>query len=413
MTVHEKEQAVRLRDIQICRWKYGALAPACLMVDDLANVWIKTKNGPEPQPGDDWGHFKRRPYSSLWWLENRVLKGFDHTRVTFFVSIARAPETINHSCQCHFGSIDEDDATREFFLSIHDSPRYELAYHGYTHGVSGTESKPFVQEWRSFCSLEEAIEKTNRGREIFNAVTGVYPRGGKYCGYQSNEFSDESIEKCGFDWWCRYDTRSLIRNGGEKSELFKISSFGIKPVIDLPTTLYGHILTPVPPDTRGALWCFDVVNKYLVCPFMVRSQINYLVKNGLPILIQEHSARSRTNGLLQTPNIVDDTIGLRLILNYLSSFNLWHATCSEISDYHRLREMVAVRIVDSCDAFLLEGVQDNCDIEISIKLHTNGTPPESIYLETPNGKTQSQVAIDGNTMATFVPVNGLYKLVAE
>ncbi len=58
------------------------------------------------------------------------------------------------------------------------------------------------------------------------------PLGGKYCGYTSNEFSDSSIDKTDFLWWCRYWNRGIEE--GERSYKFlerdknSLSNYDIK-----------------------------------------------------------------------------------------------------------------------------------------------------------------------------------------
>ena len=95
---------------------------------------------------------------------------------------------------------------------MHREPKFEIAYHGTTHGKAGESAQRFQQEWELFHSVPEAEETINYGKEIYKEVFGDYPRGGKYCGYVSNQYSDESIDRTGFLWWCRYWNRGLVSN---------------------------------------------------------------------------------------------------------------------------------------------------------------------------------------------------------
>ena len=57
--------------------------------------------------------------------------------------------------------------------------------------MPGKAAKDFIQEWKSYKSLDEALATINGGKEIYKDDIGVFPDGGKYCGYISNEFSDD------------------------------------------------------------------------------------------------------------------------------------------------------------------------------------------------------------------------------
>ena len=56
------------------------------------------------------------------------------------------------------------------------------------------------------------------------------------------------------------------------------------------------------------------------------------------IAVAEHIAPLRPDGLIQTPNIVDDMGELRRLFAYLSEKDVWHATGSEIASYVIARE---------------------------------------------------------------------------
>lgn len=343
----------------------------------------------------------------MWWLENRVLKDFDKVHVTFFVPIDRVAETVERQCDGHFGSIAENESIAGFFRSVHNTPRYELAYHGLTHGVSAAPGRPFLQEWESFASLDEAVAVTNRGREVFRQVTGEYPRGGKYCGYRRKEFSDASIDRCGFMWWCRYDTRGDTSVGAEQPDRFDVSYFGAQPVVDLPTTVHGDAVS-LPSERRwGVGWWRSVLGNGRRRR-RLRRHLDFLLAHGLPILIQEHSAASRSNGRKQTPNIVDDTRSLRWILRQLERGNVWHATCSEIAAYARVRDAVQVRTVEGGTAIELAGVPVVSNTEVTLRFDCAATG--ALRLEGPTGRSSPVKVRDGHAVVNLVPANGPHRV---
>jgi hypothetical protein len=88
--------------------------------------------------------------------------------------------------------------------------------------------------------------------------------------------------------------------------------FGSDFVVDLPSTVHGQ------------LWD--------------RMQVDRLLANGQVIGIEEHIASIRPDGLIQTPNVIDDIVELRRLYRYLRSKNVWHANCSDIAAYVVARE---------------------------------------------------------------------------
>lgn len=86
-------------------------------------------------------------------------------------------------------------------------------------------------------------------------MVGEFPKGGKYCGYRSNSFSDESIDKSGFLWWCRYWQPGAVEihlsnpyeTGVDQDPLtaYLPKFFGDNNVVDIPSTLnsaqYGSL----------------------------------------------------------------------------------------------------------------------------------------------------------------------------
>ena len=350
--------------LEICKWKHDADAPVLLMVDDLANVWVDSNRDGRVDPGEDWGYARDEPHSSFRYLTERVLRDFPAVKVTFFTPVGiRASLVADSPLPRIARPIDADAASSAFFRMIHQSPRFELAYHGTTHGRSGGDARHFQQEWLTYPDLAAAEAAIARGKQIFRAVCGSDPAGGKYCGYRSNRFSDASIDHSGFLWWCRYWNRGAVseRNcaggGPDRDPLtaFDIKYFGNRPVIDIPSTLSGGLFTYREPAAgswrsrlKSAWWDLFVWRGF--------RQIDALLRHRLVISIQEHIAPAREDGRRQQPNIFDDTAGLRLIFGYLRRKNVWYCTGTELAEYVWLRDRVtatrtgpgAFRLV--CDA---------------------------------------------------------------
>jgi hypothetical protein len=320
------------------------------MIDDLANTWVDTNRNGVLDLGEDWGYFKDRDNSSFRYLTERILQHFPHLKVTFFVPVGvRAGMIKNALIRTVSKCINADKESKRFFKQIHDHPNYELAYHGTTHGIVGPHAADFIQEWETFQSVDEALSQMGKGVDIYYDAIGQKPRGGKYCGYKGNEYSDDSIDLAGFSWWCRYWNRGHGR-GGDKTIAgpdedpfmnYDIKRFGESAVIDIPSTLDGGLL-------RGASQ-----NNYPVAKTMKRflkkslvrwklREIDFLLEHKLVISIQEHIAPSRDDGKRQSPNIFDDTDSLLGIFEYLRGKNVWYCTGSELADYVNVRDYLSI-----------------------------------------------------------------------
>lgn len=332
---------------EICRWYGGAVAPVVLMIDDFCNVWVDTNGNGLIDPGEDWGYAGREQGSSLVFLEEKLLKDFPGVKVTFFVPVGiRAGVVESPAIPFISEMINSDTETKMFFRSVGDDPRYETAYHGTTHGQPGKDTRDFIQEWETYDNLEQAKKAIFAGKEIFKEVFGEYPAGGKYCGYVSNRFSDDSIEQSGFMWWCRYSNVGLHQNknctigGKDINPLtnFDVKYFGAVKVVDIPTTLYGSlfssVLNPGAYNLKGIL-------KRILKPLLIRKKLkklDFLLENHLVVCIQEHIAPARVDGRRQMPNIYDDLDSLRMIMQHLRRRQVWYCTCSELARYVTVRD---------------------------------------------------------------------------
>ena len=317
------------------RWKHNARSPVLFFIDDLTNRWIDIDNDGIVKAQGDYGFQGFSSNGSFAHLKEHVLCANPKIKTTFFcVAGPMSPmttemEDINHSFQ--LGSTPE---SRHFFKTLHNSEMFELAYHGRTHGSSGNNEAGFIHEWEGFRSLEEALRETEQGKSIFLGAVGAIPTGGKYCGYKSNEFSDQSVERSGFRWWCRTYNRGSVLKGKNPREEYGVSFFGAGRVIDIPTTIPGNLLNGVYAKGKG----IRGFAKALLRPFLKwweLRHIRFLLRHGLVISIQEHISPSRGDNVRQTPNMFDDSESLKAIFSYLKRKNVWYCTCSELADWIR------------------------------------------------------------------------------
>jgi hypothetical protein len=343
--------------IEICKWYNNANSPVLFMVDDFANVWIDTNGNGEVDLEEDWGYAKNSKNSSFNFLNEVILKDYPDLKVTFFTPVGvRAGMIKNSRIKTISKMINCDVETKSFFKSVNDNPKYEIAYHGTTHGKACNNVYDFKQEWELFNSLDEAVKTINMGQEVYKDVFGYYPLGGKYCGYKINEFSDKSIDNTDFLWWCRFWNKGLIEDenciigGMDLNPLtnLDIKIFGVNNVIDIPSTLYGGLFTGIfTPNIKTIKGIAKLIlRKYLINKKL--KEIQYLLKNKLVISIQEHISpttnvphESEDFGR-QTPNIFDDEKSLKYIFNYIKDKNVWYCTGTELAEYYYMRENIEV-----------------------------------------------------------------------
>lgn len=290
-------------------WLNDACSPVMLMVDDLTNAWHD--DGGNGTGGGDWGGRHDRPDSALRVLEQGLLRDFPEARVTFFTVAGPISAYTHHQPFCHAAPLDADEASCRFFAGLAADPRFELAYHGYNHGTPGETTDRFIQEWQGFASPDAALAQTRKGLDIFARAIGAAPRGGKYGGWDYNGFADRVVDASGFLWWCR-DWMPRDTTGRVPDDYYEPQLFGGNLVVALPTTVHGHFW-----DAR---------------------QIDLLLERRQMIGIEEHIAPVRPDGLIQTPNIVDDMEDLRRLYTYLRGKRVWHATGTEIASYVTARE---------------------------------------------------------------------------
>lgn len=306
-------------------WLDDARSPVMLMIDDLTNAWHNGKGGDRWQAGGDWGGGHNSPGSALQSLEEGLLEPFPEARVTFF-TVAGPISTYTHDRPFSYAApLDADAASVSFFRQLAADPRFELAYHGHNHGTPGETTAGFVQEFQGFESHDAAVAQTKRGLDTFSRTIGTAPRGGKYGGWAYNHLAEGAINDCGFLWWCR-DWMSRDVTGRISDSYYDAQFFGRDLVVALPSTVHGQ--------------------------FWDRRQVERLLARRQVIAIEEHIAPVRPDGLVQTPNIIDDMPDLRRLYRYLRGRSVWHATGTEIASYVIARERSLVYDV-SLDGFSL------------------------------------------------------------
>jgi len=288
------------------KWKGDANSPVMLMIDDLTNAWMKVSQGENFETRGDWGGLYDSPQSIFSFLEENLFNFFPEIKTTFFAVMGAISQYTFHEFFTFAGAVNENMNSLRFFNKVFSDPRFEIAYHGLHHGKPGKTTKDFVQEWKSFHSLDEAIQIIRKGQEIYKSAFGVMPHGGKYCGWEYNSFSDPSVDEAGFRWWCR-DWMPKDISGNVVKEYYEPQYFGKSKVIALPSTIHGRNWT--------------------------KKQIDRLCEDRQIISIEEHMGAIRPDGLIQTPNAYDDIARLRTLFKYLRQKKVWYAKGSEIADY--------------------------------------------------------------------------------
>lgn len=355
------------------KWKNAAESPVIFMIDDLANKYIKLNDSEKNMVGCDWGAkaFEENSFYSI--LKKELLDRFPHLKVTMFLVVGRREPIIEKGHNFYSDSIDANEKIRNFIKMLSNNERIELAYHGYTHGKHhGNDIYAFKEEWETFKNLEEAVKEIKKGKELYEKVTGNKFSGGKYCGYKYLDFSDESIIKSDFLWWCRHWDGNLFFSKNDKFS-FDLEEFS--GVVDIPSTIDGSFYS-----IKNYKKIFT--KKYLKSLYLllknkmtIESQIKYLINNNLVLSIQEHTAPYRVDDRIQYPNIISDKENLVYILNYLKSFNLWYATCGEVANYYKTYKYTTLeqkndKIIVKCEeevngqelTVLLSDIDDNVNL---------------------------------------------------
>ncbi|XZH20403.1 hypothetical protein ACSW87_02805 [Clostridium perfringens] len=322
--------------IEKCRWKNGSKSAVMFMIDDLANKYIKFNKCVQ---GCDWGAKGFTQGSFFNFLNKNLLEKYPYIKTTFFLVVGKREPIIKNGNDYYSDSIDANESIRNFIKILSEYDNIELAYHGFTHGKCGDNIDDFLEEWETFSSVDEAIECIIKGKTMFKKVTGKDFLGGKYCGYKYNEYSDESIRRSGFLWWCKdWD-----------GDLFEINrndvSFDIREkdgVWMLPSNIDGSFYTLKNTKKFFTKKYIKSIYMLLTKRLTLEKQLDYLINNQYLISIQEHTSPYRVDNRTQYPNIVSDIENLNYIFNYLKKYDLWYATGSEIVKYTRSFENTTI-----------------------------------------------------------------------
>ncbi|MGU8237637.1 hypothetical protein ACV3T9_10350 [Clostridium perfringens] len=397
-------------NLQICKWYNDSDSPVIFMIDDFANVWVDTNGNNIVDKGEDWGFNLNKINSSFNYLCENILKNFPNLKVTFFTPVGKRVGMIKNSkIKSISKSINDSKESTLFFRNINNNKKFEIAYHGLTHGVIGNTNNDFIQEWVSYNTLEDALESIKRGKAIYEETFLNKPKGGKYPGYESNEFSDLSLELSGFIWWCRYWNRGIISesefsiSGGDfnaKSN-YDIKYFGKdRKLVDIPSTIDGGLYRNIL-DLRNDK-CIKRLIKYLLRGVLIKKRnntIEYLLRNKLVISIQEHISPARDDGRIQYPNIFSDTKSLNKIFKFLNNKNVWYCTCSELAYYCLMRDSLEIEIINE-NKFSFHNIQKN---EINL-ISLNGLDDKKV--KAPN----NEIFISKNNVINLKVMEGVYEV---
>lgn len=376
--------------IEKARWRNDARSPVLLMIDDLTNAWHSRSGGSTWEAGGDWGGGMQKPGSALRLLEDGLLRDFPHIKTTFFVVAGALSPYTRHQPFSYAAPLDASEESRAFFSNLARDPRFELAYHGFDHGTPGSRTEDFAQEWRAFPSRDAAVRQTTSGLEIFRRTIGSVPLGGKYGGWDYNEFAGDAVDDCGFLWWCRDWTPRDV-SGKTPDGLYEPHFFGDNLVVALPSTVHGQ--------------------------FWDRRQIDLLLERRQVIAVEEHIAPIRPDGLIQTPNIVDDLDELRRLFRYLEAKDVWHATGSDVASYVVARERSLIHDVER-DGFSIryDGRLERPALTLRVECSSICTPAQPVVdVQAPDGTivSSSEFRFDRVSYAHLITVpvmSGRYRV---
>lgn len=394
--------------IKIAKWYNNADSPVIFMIDDFCNKWVDLNRNGKVDLGEDWGYAKDRTNSSFNFLRTTFLGKYPYLKVTFFTPVGkRSPVIKQPMCEVYSAPINNNEETKEFFRRIYSDERFEIAYHGLTHGIPGKTVLEFRQEWEIFRSVEEAVEQIEQGKEIYFNTLGEYPKGGKYCGYEYNDFADESINQTGFLWWCRDWNRGQENISDEIR--FEPKYFGANRIIDIPSSIEGNLCT-VRKGGNTIKQFAKVVLKSVLCKKKLKL-INDLLRKRMIISIQVHIAPSRVDRIRQTPNLFEDRESLFAIFDFLKDKNVWYATGTEVAEYFDTRENTKIlKVNKDCFQVKYNGRLLNSVLTIIIKINKISRK-EQIEVIAPDGEIYKSFAFcDSGYRVNLEISNGIYRI---
>lgn len=311
-------------NIEIAKWLGNYQAPCVLMIDDLSDAYIDKY--PESHL-NDWGYLgSKNKASSFFNLNEQLIRKFPYIKITFFIPYKKHSVIADDSNYKIFKYALGERVEYTDFLKELIGYGHEVAHHGSNHGCY--EGNIWIQEWCTYRTFDEGLTVTRLGIDKFKEHLGVEILGGKYCGYKYNSFSHDIIEASSFTYWCS-DAKFFIKNDGRD----KLDSYEF---IDFPTTIPGNVFVKYKYKTENRIK--DNV-KFFLGKFQIfysilsEFRIRKLVSSRSILSIQEHFSPSTTRGIVQSANIHSDMKSLIRIFKILKKYDIWYATCADISTY--------------------------------------------------------------------------------
>jgi hypothetical protein len=321
-------------EFKIAKWYNNHKAPVNLMIDDLNDIYLE--NYPQKYK-NDWGYLCNSKDSAFNFLNENLLKKYPDIKITFFVPYAKHNVINPNGAKYKRFAVGEREEFSSFLNYLVDLG-HEIAHHGSNHGKykdinnPSTQNGNFIHEWMLFDSIEEGVEVTLKGNEVFNKI-GIKIEGGKFCGYKFKENSLQIIDRCNYLYWC------------VDSRVNEIKRFGKNKIIKFPTTFAGNEFVRLSYKTGNLKKDFIKLFTRFLQPLYNKKGyklLDNLYENEDIISIQEHISPSTSSGLVQSANIVSDIKSLQKIFKHLSTKDIWYATCAEISRYIDIRDNIKV-----------------------------------------------------------------------
>lgn len=345
---------------EIAHWYQNHQAPAVLMIDDLSDAYIGVYSESHK---NDWGYLCDQKGSAYNFLEKELLHLYPDIKITFFSPYARHA-VLNENCGYSiqkYGVGEREEYTR--FLQKLVSKGHEIAHHGSNHGkyidISiCTTFNNWIHEWALFEKVEEGVEVTKKGIELFKEIADIDITGGKYCGLIAIDNSKEIIDRCNFLYWCE--------NGQYQAEEY---FFGNNHVFSFPTSFAGNSfvrLTYLTGDPER-----DRKKKYMkffqpLYNLLSQYKLHQLYQQRKIISIQEHISPSTSEGTAQSANIVTDILSLKKIFGFLKSRSIWYATCHEIATYIFVKSNTSLQVDNNTLIINFNNYKNLSDTFISI-----------------------------------------------
>lgn len=306
--------------IEKCKYFNDHQTACCLMIDDLVPVAV-SKDG-KIGPGNDWGYLKDGKDSQYNFLDEKLFSRYPEIRGTIFMPLA-VHKHMEGNKDYQVTATDFDDDFIRFLNKI--SSRFEFAFHGIRHTWKDDKTGTTVFEFAD-PSNEDIVAAIAEVKE-FEQKTGITFYGGKFPGYRYNRVAQNLLQELNAEWWAL--DADMINSSGTKNSILADAASGI---VYIPTNVSGDIFIDNQEQSAIRIIAKRIIkNKYYQKP---GEYLLYLYKNGYPITIQEHYQNQGTSAKRQKPNLYDDISSLDKIYRLLSSWDIWHSTCTEIAGYH-------------------------------------------------------------------------------